>query len=171
MARAQSTSKSRQALQKRTKLEWVLLAALLLIAYLFLASRYSWWPSNDRTDNLGTAFYIVKRVPPTLSNAGATTTSTGGVSVPGNSGSGSQNGGGGSTASTSRILVFSAGVDSGNSKQETSGAAGGLNENCAIVANASSLGKQEVCTYTEGDKIVTITYLNDQVISASRSGF
>ncbi len=185
MAKAKNISKSKQALQNRTKLEWVLLAILLLIAYLFLASRYSWWPSNDRTDNLGTAFYVVKRLPAAVSNtAGAVTTSTGGVSVPANSGSsggntggsqggGSNNGGGsgGGSSSTSRILTFAAGVNTGDSKQDVSGAAGDLNENCAVVANASSLGKQEVCTYTEGDKIVTVTYLNDQVISASRSGF
>lgn len=180
MAKAKKISKSKQALQNRTKLEWILLALLLLIAYLFLASRYSWWPSNDRTDNLGTAFYIVKRVPATLNTAGAQTTSTGGVSVPSNSDAqndgntgGSGGGGGGSTpaASSSPLLTFAAGIDSGDSKQDVSGAAGGLNEHCVVVANASSLGKQEVCTYTEGDKIITVTYLNDRVISASRSGF
>jgi hypothetical protein len=183
-----ATSKSKQALKNRTKLEWVLLAILLLIAYLFLASRYSWWPSNNGDEKLGTAFYVVKRVPVAVSNTGATTTSTGGVSLPagnGGSGGGSSSGGsqtaggsgngggsgGGSSSSSSRILTFAAGVNTGDSKQEVSGAAGGLNENCAVVANITSLGKQEVCTYTQGDKIVTVTYLNDNVISASRSGF
>jgi hypothetical protein len=48
-----------------------------------------------------------------------------------------------------------------------------LGAGCAVVidAVASTIGKQEVCTYTEDDKIVTVTYLNDRVISASKSGF
>jgi hypothetical protein len=48
-----------------------------------------------------------------------------------------------------------------------------LGQGCAVVANATAgtIGEQEVCTYTEGDKIVTVTYLNDRVVSASKSGF
>lgn len=191
-----STKKSKKLLQKRTNLEWALLTILLVIMiFLLLALLNKWWPFNPSqfgSDDLGTAFYTAE-LPEELQdradnandgNAGGTG-GNGGTAAPaggsnggsnnGGSNGGSNNGGGGTTtppaSSGSALLTFAAGVDTGNTKEQTSGQASGLNENCAIILNSSSLGKQEVCTYTEGDKLVTVTYLNDRVISASRTGF
>jgi hypothetical protein len=154
-------------IKERALIEWVILAfLLLLILYLALAPGYHWWP-YQRDTNLGTAFY----------SGIESTDSTGGSSTTNNTttGSGSNGGsGGGSTPSgsgSSALLTFSAGVNSGDTKEEVSGSAGGLNESCALLVQSSTAGKQEVCTYTEGDKVVTVTFLNDNVVSASRSGF
>jgi len=38
----------------------------------------------------------------------------------------------------------------------------------AVTANSTTLGKTEVCTYADGSKVVTVTYLNDRVINVSR---
>ena len=77
--------------------------------------------------------------------------------------------------SPSPIASFAASVNVGNTEAQTSAQASGLSQNCSIVANANTsdngLGQQQVCIYTQGDKIVTVTYLNGQVISASKSGF
>lgn len=168
-----ASAKSKQVIKNRTRLEWALLIALLLIAWLFLASRYSWWPLTVPDDNLGTAFYVIKKD----AKSGASSDTAGGGGSGGNSsggGSGSGSGGGnggGSSSAGSPLLNFAAGVDTGDSKQEISGEASGVDEDCALLFDASNAGKHEVCVYTEGDKIVTVTFLNDRVISASRSGF
>lgn len=176
-------SKAKRELKNRTRLEWILLILLLLIAYLLLASRYEWWPWNTQKDNLGTAFYVVKQNSAEdasgLSTNGNSASSSGSGNSANGSGGSNNNGGGSNnngtnnppSSSKSPLLTFAAGIDTGNSKQETSGQANGLNENCVVVVNSSAIGKQEVCTYTEGDKIITVTYLNDNVVSASRFGF
>jgi hypothetical protein len=184
---AKSKPASKQVLQERTKLEWVLLALLLVILYLLFATHFLWWPWSAKNNNFGTAFYS-----PTpqqqaqqdsannaASNGGGSnggSGSTGNSGANGASGSNGSNGSNGGTttpppATSSALLNFAATLDTGNSKQDVSGRAGGLNESCVLVANASAIGKQEVCTYTEGDKLVTVTYLNDKVVSASRTGF
>lgn len=163
MAKAKLNSK--QVIKNRTRLEWVLLAALLLILFLWSASRYHWWPLNSQSPELGTAFYVVKPKPGSPASGSDGNGSSGSASVSGG-------GGGSSSSSKSRLLTFAAGVNQGDSKEQTSAEGGGLDENCAVLVNApSSAGKQEVCTYKEGDKLVTVTYLNDHVVSASRSGF
>lgn len=180
---AKPTPKTKRLIRDRTRLEIVLIILLIIVIYLLLAALKDWWPSNTHNPHLGTAFYSseqaiddgnARAVPNTdKTNTGG---SNGGGS--GNTGGGSNNGGGsggggngGGTSSSSPLLDFAANVDTGNSKQEISGQANGLNESCAVVAKATTAGKQEVCVYTEGDKVVTVTYLNDRVISASRSGF
>ncbi len=180
---AKSSAKSKQVVKDRTRLEWALLIALLLIAFLLLASRNDWWPWNTTNDNLGTAFYVIKaKDSKNTSSSGHSASGSGGSSGSsnngsagsngsGNGGSGGGNGGGGSSSTTSRLLTFAAGVDTGDTKEQTSAEAGDLNENCALLVNSSTAGKQEVCTYTEGDKVVTVTFLNDHVVSASKSGF
>lgn len=178
---AKAAVQRRRVLQERTTLEKILLVLLIVITYLLLASLFRWWPANSRSVDLGTAFYVAE--PGTVVStadqqpAASTDTSGGSGSTGGGSNTGGSNGGGGGgtttppAATTSPLLTFAAGVDTGNTKEQVSGQASGLNESCAVVVNASPLGKQEVCVYTEGDKIVTVTYLNDRVVSASRSGF
>jgi hypothetical protein len=163
-----------------------LVALVLLLLYLLLAEHYSWWPYS-RPD-LGTAFYTnVSASAAKPSSASATSSSAGSSGTTGTSGSqgsssGSSGSGSGSTgsgttsttsASTPSIATFSAGVNVGDTEAQTNAQANGLGQNCALVASASAstAGQQEVCTYTQGNKIVTVTYLNDHVISASKSGF
>lgn len=162
-------------LKQRAKIEWVILALLLLlILFLALAPYYHWWPYS-RNSNLGTAFYsgIDSDLGTAATDDGSSSSGSGS-----SSGGGSGNGGGGSTTppppssgSSSALLNFSAGVNNGDTKEQISGESNGLNENCALLVQSSTAGKQEVCTYTEGDKVVTVTFLNDRVVSASRSGF
>jgi hypothetical protein len=96
---------------------------------------------------------------------------SGGSTSGGGSGSGSGSGGSGSTSSGSDLIDFAGGVNTGASKQQVDAKARNLKENCAVVVKTSTAGKQEVCTYTKGNKVITVTYLNNHVISASRSGF
>jgi hypothetical protein len=169
MAKAKATKRQ---LKERAMIEWVILAVLLLLLLFFILAPYlNWWP-HTKAENLGTAFYSGLNG----EDATSTTTGTGGGSGTGSgggSGGGSGNGGsgGGSGSSSSALLNFSAGVNNGDTKEQVSGEGQGLNENCALLVQSSSAGKQEVCTYTEGDKVVTVTFLNDRVVSASRSGF
>jgi hypothetical protein len=165
MAKAKA---SKRELKERAMIEWVILAILLLLLLFFILAPFlNWWP-HTKAENLGSAFYSG------LNGEDATSTSTG---TGGGSGSGSGSGGsgggngGGSGSSSSALLTFSAGVNNGDTKEDVSGEGQGLNENCALLVQSSSAGKQEVCTYTEGDKVVTVTFLNDRVVSASRSGF
>lgn len=147
---------------------WFLLAVIAILLWLLLADRFGWWPYSP--PKLGSAFYTN-----IAANAPAPDGSTDGT---GGSGTGGGGSGGGSTttppsSSSSDIADFAAEVNVGTTKVEISAQANGLEEGCAVVvdANGPNVGKQEVCVYTQGDKIVTVTYLNDRVISASKSGF
>lgn len=105
----------------------------------------------------------------TQSSGNTSTTGT----TPGGTSGGSTGGTTGGSSNTPSIATFAAGIDLGDTKTQVNGQASGLGQGCSIVADATAtnLGKQEVCTYTQGDKIVTVTYLNDRVIGASKSGF
>ena len=153
---------------------WLLVAIILLLLWLLIAQHKGWWPYSR--PKLGSAFY---------------TNIEGGTAVPGSAstiseGASSGSGSGGSTSggdttnpptsgsgSDSSLLHFAAGVNVGDTMSDVSGQATGLTTGCSVIASANlqTAGKQEVCTYTQGDKIVTVTYLNDRVISASKSGF
>ena len=161
---------------------WFLLALILILLYLLMAQHWDWWPYAR--PKLGTAFYTnisAETTPPasssSSSNGSTSTTSSGsttGSTGSGGSTSGSGSGGGTSSPTTTPpIASFAANINVGDTKAQTSAQANGLGQSCAIVASATapSIGQQEVCTYTEGNKIVTITYLNNHVISASKSGF
>lgn len=178
-----ASAKSKQIIKNRTKLEQVLLIALLLIAWLFFAERYQWWPWSSQQASLGTAFYVVQKEDDDSSaggspndgggNGGGGGSNNGGGT--GGSGGGSGSGGGGGTGGGSSggspLLSFAAGVDSGDTKENISGEASGIDESCAVLLNSTTTGKNEVCIYREGAKLITVTFLNDRVVSASRSGF
>jgi len=160
----------------------ILTAIIIVLLFLLLGQHFGWWPYSR--PKLGTAFYtnVSAATPPKTSAASTTpgtssTPSTGSAGTSG-SGGGTASSGGSSTdssGSTSPIAGFAAGVNVGNTEAQTNAQASGLSQNCSIVANASTassgLGQQQVCIYTEGNKIVTVTYLNGRVISASKSGF
>lgn len=140
-----------------------------------MAQRFGWWPYSRPT--LGSAFYtnISANTP---SPNSASSVSGGSNGSDGTDGSDGSNGGGTTNPPASgsgSILDFAANVNVGESKANISSQANGLGEQCAVVVtantNTANAGKQEVCTYTEGDKIVTVTYLDDEVVSASKSGF
>lgn len=104
------------------------------------------------------------------SNNGGNGSSSGGSST----GGGSNSGGGTTTPSSDdSIADLAADINVGDTKTSISGQANNLGEHCAVIVNAvaQTVGKQEVCTYSQGDKIVTVTYLNDRVVSASKTGF
>ena len=154
---------------------WFLVALILLLLYLLMAQYKGWWPYSH--PKLGSAFYTNisaaegSQAGADMSGSGSSGGGSGGGQQGGGSGGG---GGGGSSAGSGGILGFAATIDTGDTKGQVSGQATGLGQNCAVVVSANtntSTGKQEVCTYTQGDKIVTVTYLNDRVISASKSGF
>jgi len=190
MAKKVSDSRFRKFLFRKNLLQTVIIILLLIIIWLLLGSAFKWWPWNTSGVPLGSAFYSNSQpakdsnsTDDSDSNSEGDGSGSGGTGTPGPAGSNGTNGangsngtngtnnGGGSTNTTSALITFAGGVNTGDSKQEVSGSAGGLNENCTVIVNTTAAGKQEVCTYTEGDKIVTVTYLNDRVISASRSGF
>lgn len=148
---------------------WLLIAIIAVLLWLLLAQRYGWWPYSQ--PQLGSAFYTNIAANAATPDGADDSTGSGGSS-------GTGGGGGGSTTtppsgSSGSIADFAAEVNVGTTKTQISAQANGLQEGCAVVvdANASNVGKQEVCVYTQGDKVVTVTYLNDRVISASKSGF
>jgi hypothetical protein len=163
----------------------LLSTAVAVLLFLLLAQHNGWWPYQR--PKLGSAFFTnVSASTPapaaasTSSGSGSTGTSNSGTGSTGSAGSGNSGttaGGGSSTGSgstgTAPIANFAAGLNIGDSEAQTSTQANGLNQNCALVvgANATDAGQQQVCTYSEGNKIVTVTYLNNHVVSASKSGF
>jgi cytoskeletal protein RodZ len=185
---AVTREKKRGIVREEKHILWILLAIIFVLLYLLLAQSYGWWPYVQ--PKLGSAFYtnVAANAP---ADASKTTTSTGKSSTStskntssgsntGSSGSGSNSGGtsgGGSTTPTTgsgSIADLAANVNVGDTKTKIGAKANNLGSGCAVVVNANTqtvLGKQEVCTYSQGDKIVTVTYLNNRVISASKSGF
>jgi len=181
---AVTREKRRGIVREEKHILWILLAIIFILLYLLLAQSNGWWPYMQ--PKLGSAFYT--NIPASAPAAQGTkdTTSTGtskntGNTSSGNSSSGTNSGntGSGSGSSTTpstgsgSIADLAANVNVGDSKVKVNGKANNLGSGCAVVVNANTqtAGKQEVCTYSQGNKIVTVTYLNDHVISASKSGF
>ena len=71
---------------------------------------------------------------------------------------------------TSPILTFSTTVNTGDTKEQVDVKAGSIGKSCTVTAATTTVGKQEVCVYTEGSKVVTVTYLNDKVVNVTRTG-
>jgi hypothetical protein len=192
------TPKEKRIIRDRTILEWVLLVVLLLLAYFFLAQSFKWWPYDTISDDLGSAFYTTSGALKDVnkadlgssdgsngsgsSNSGSGSTGTGSNSsgMNGSNGSSGSNGSnGGNTTPTpttptpssdsSSLLSFATKVNTGMTKEELNAASNGLDQNCTLVANATSAGKQEVCVYTQGNRSATVTLFNDRVTSASLS--
>jgi hypothetical protein len=174
--RAIKREKKQSKIRGEKHVLWLLVALILFLLYLLFAQHYDWWPYAR--PNLGTAFYTnISATAPTpgLSTSGSAG-SSGNAGTTGSQGSSGSSGSGTTSTTPSgspSIAGFSAGVNVGDTKGQTSAQATGLKQNCAVIAsaNVSTGGQQEVCTYTQGNKIVTVTYLNDRVISASKSGF
>jgi cytoskeletal protein RodZ len=194
---AVTREKKRGIIREERHVLYLLVAIILVLLYLLLAQHYSWWPYSR--PKLGTAFYTNVSAQTAMPESSTSTSSdNGSSSSDGNTSSGSNSGtssnsgsgnsgsstiGGGSTggsgtttttpSSDDSIADFAAGINVGNTKTSVSGQANNLGEHCAVIVNAhtQTVGKQEVCTYSQGNKIVTVTYLNDRVVSASKTGF
>lgn len=191
---AVTREKKRGIIREEKHVLYLLVAIILVLLYLLLAQHYSWWPYSR--PKLGTAFYTnvsAQTAMPepststssddgssssngnTSSDTNSGTSNNGGSSNSGGSTGGGSNNGGGTTTPSSddSIADLAANINVGNTKTSISGQANNLGEHCAVIVNAvaQTIGKQEVCTYSQGDKIVTVTYLNDRVVSASKTGF
>jgi hypothetical protein len=159
---------------------WILVAIIIVLLYLLFAQHNSWWPFSQ--PKLGSAFYTnvspaAPKQPAPSGDSNGTNGGSGGGSNTGSTTSPGSNGGGSTTSppatGSDALTGLAATVNVGDTKTQVNGHANNLGSGCAVVVNAngSNVGKQEVCTYSQGDKIITITYLNDRVISASKSGF
>lgn len=184
---AVTREKKKGIVREEKHILWILLGIIFILLYLLMAQHNGWWPFIQ--PKLGSAFYtnVSANAPQPAASGDSSNGTNGGTSgggggtstTPSGGGSGSGGGGGGSTTPTptpsgsDAIGGLAANINVGDSKTQVNGQASNLGPNCAVVVNASSpsAGKQEVCTYSQGDKIVTVTYLNDRVISASKSGF
>jgi len=178
---AVTREKKRGIIREEKHMLWILLTIILILLYLLWAQGNGWWPFLQQ--RLGSAFYT--NIPASApaqstkdsSNTGSSGTNSGGSTNSGSgSNTGSNSGGGGSSTTpggSSSITDLAANVNVGDTKTKVSGQANNLGSGCAVIvkATAQTVGKQEVCTYSQGNKIVTVTYLNDRVISASKSGF
>lgn len=193
---AVTREKKRGIIREERHVLYLLVAIILVLLYLLLAQHYSWWPYSR--PKLGTAFYTNVSAQTAMpesststgsddgsssSNGNASSDTNSGTSNNGGNGSssggsstgGGSNSGGGTTTPSSddSIADLAADINVGDAKTSISGQANNLGEHCAVIVNAvaQTVGKQEVCTYSQGDKIVTVTYLNDRVVSASKTGF
>jgi len=184
--RAVTREKNKGKVREEKHVLWLLIAVILALLYLLFAQHNGWWPYSR--PKLGSAFYTnVSAGTPSssgssdsagASGSGGTGTSGNGTGGGSSTGSGGgSTGGGSSTAPTGTgsgsIAAFAANLDVGDTKAQVSGQANNLGQGCAAIVDASTqtIGKQEVCTYSQGDKIVTVTYLDGHIISASKSGF
>lgn len=96
--------------------------------------------------------------------------------TPGNNGTNGNDGGGDDTPPNTTdpgFLSFSAGLGAGENKTQLDVASAGvLNKTCTVLSTGLlGLGKQEVCVFKDGTKILTVTLLNDQIVSVARTGF
>jgi cytoskeletal protein RodZ len=177
---AVTREKKRGIVREEKHILWILLAIILVLLYLLWAQGSGWWPYAPA--KLGSAFYT--NIPAASSSSQSTKDASSGGTGTGstnngssNTGSGSGSGSSGGTSTTpsgsGSIADLAANVNVGDTKTKVGSKANSLGSGCSVIASANTknVGKQEVCTYSQGNKIVTVTYLNDRVISASKSGF
>ena len=154
-------NKNSSSREDRGWLQSAIIAILLLIILWGLGNYYGWWDSDGQ---IGT---------PSATNTTGTTGATGTTGVNGSAGTdGSENDNNNNNTPSSPIQSFFVTVDSGDTKAEVTAQAGRLSKSCTVTVNSAVVaGKTEVCAYADGSKIVTVTYLNDRVLTVTRSGF
>jgi len=138
---------------------WPVIALIIVLFLLWgLGNHYNWWKAAASTSTTHT----------TTGATGATgsTGATGATGTAGTNGSSST-----STAPTSPIATLSTNVNNGDTKEAVNAEATGLAQSCTVTVNSTLGGKQEVCAYSAGNKIVTVTYMNNRAVSVMRSGF
>jgi cytoskeletal protein RodZ len=151
-----------------------LLVAIFLLLLLVLCGMIAWglyyfrvWPWNNRAVDNNSSLTDQNSNNNSNNNNGSTTitdtpkptttTGTGGTTTPTPT-----------SAASATLLNLYASVNNGDTKQEVAAKVSGLSQSCSVTVNTTVIGKQEVCAYTDGSKVVTITYLNDKVINVFR---
>ncbi len=166
-----ATTKKTTIKRSHERLGWLVAVILLLLLLLgFMAAYYKWWPfapgTTTPTTTSGTS-----GAGTTAGTSGAGTSSGGSSSSSGSSGSNGANGTNGSNGSSamvgSDLFNLYGQIASGQTKDQVLAQAGSIKPDCTAV-NAAQV---QVCTYTQGDKVVTVTYQNGQVASVAKSGF
>ena len=159
--------KSIKAKQRDRMLAGLIILLLLLLGFWWLAMHNHWGAYRIKTTTPTTS--AVSK-PASGSSAASATGATGATGASGSNGSSSS-----STIPNVNTPIFNlyGSVHNGETKADVQASSGGLSPNCVVTATSTSNpgGKQEVCTYTQGDKVVTVTYLNDNVAAVSKSGF
>lgn len=147
---------------------WIALIALLLILLIgFMAAYYKWGPFKPGTTTPTTSTGL------TGSGSGSSGASSSGANgANGSNGStGAAGAGSVSPAAGSDVFNLYGSVTAGEAKTQVGAQSNGIKANCLTATTSTSAGKQEVCTYTQGDRVVTVSYLNDRVVSVSKTGF
>ena len=165
---------------------WLWTAAIVVLALLligFMAAYYRWGPFKPGATAPTTGTVSQESAAPSGSpssgtsgsNASGASGSSGAAGSAGSSGAGGAGGAAGSAAVSpavgSDIFNLYGSLISGQTKDQVAAQAGGIKPNCTVANTQTTAGKQEVCTYTEGSRIVTVTYLNDRVVSIAKTGF
>ncbi|SRR5258708_26274079 len=162
---------AKQTLKARRKNQLMagLIAALLLLLLFWWLAMHNHWGA-----------YRIKTTTPTTNAVSkpASASSASSTGASGTNGAAGANGSSGSSTTTvaganTPIFNLYGSVHQGETKSDVSASSGGLSPNCVVTATSTSNpgGKQEVCTYTQGDRVVTITYLDNNVAAVSKSGF
>jgi cytoskeletal protein RodZ len=146
--------------QNKNRIVAALLVILFLLLLWWLFAHNNWWPFNGDDSKKYDS-----------SNSGTNGTNGTNGSNGSNGSDGSDGSDGGTTTPTpSPILGLSAGVENGDTKANVEANSTGVSQTCTVTANTVAAGKTEICTYSEGDKVVTVTYFNDRVVNVNRSG-
>ena len=145
------------------RMAWVVVVVLLLLLalWLWMAAVNKWWPFALPT----TTPTIPAATTQSSGNTGTSAT-TGSTGSTGASGTNGTNGSNGSMVGTDIFNLYGS-IISGETLAQVAAQAGSIKPDCTAV-NAAQV---QVCTYTQGNKVVTVTYQNGQVVAVSKSGF
>lgn len=198
---SKKVTKNKNLTRREMVMGAVIAVLLFLFLWMWFAARNGWWPSNNSRSRLNAAqvreiadeasedtpaaatqLDATNNTTPRAGNSNTSTTPSGGTSSSGNSSSGTGGGGGGSgggnnggTTTPSNpdagFLTFSANMAAGQTKNQLTAMVGNLSQSCTLSLDTGLLGKQEICVYRQGTKIITVTLLNDRIISIARTGF
>lgn len=172
---SESSSKNpKTKMMKTERLAWlVAVVVLLLLLLAFMAAYYKWWPAKHVTTTPTTGSTSATSTQPTAGGGGTGSTTTTGSN--GSSGSNGATGASGATGAagangsttTSDIFMLYGQIISGQTIDQVAALAGSLKPSCTTISSTNA----KICVYTQGDKVVTVTYLDNQVVSVSKSGF
>lgn len=155
--------------QERMILWFLLFLLILLLLLWWAAAHYNWDLGNQKPVSSTSGL-----LEPVDTTTGAAATS-GGTGTSGATGAAGASGAAGSSSTTTTtnpdISTFFASVNNGDTHAQVSGQASGLNQACTATVTSTTAGDQTICVYSQGDKVVTVTYLNDREVNVSKSGF
>jgi cytoskeletal protein RodZ len=191
---SQASAKKEEEKNKRVMLiALIVLLLLFLLGWWMAANHWGPWSTDKDATNQGTEANknggsSTDQNSGSGTSGGGSTSNGSGTGAAGANGSNGSNGSSGTNGTngsngttpttpttppatnTDAIISLSGSVANGQTKDDVTAHAGGTNQTCTITANSTAAGKQEVCTYSQGSKVVTVTYLNDRVVNVNRSG-